>query len=105
MRVVGIRELKARLSAYLRDVARGEVFLVTDRDRVVAELRPPRSSVTEPADELEQAIETLVEAGELTPARRVAADWSWKVQGLGLPQGTADKVLDELRAERGGEDA
>ena len=38
---VDIRTLKDRLSAFVRDVQRGDVILITDRDRVVAELRPP----------------------------------------------------------------
>ena len=42
MRAVGIKALKDRLSEYLRIVASGETVLVTDRDRVVAELIPPR---------------------------------------------------------------
>ena len=42
MRAVGVKELKNRLSEYLRLVAAGETVLVTDRDRVVAELVPPR---------------------------------------------------------------
>jgi antitoxin (DNA-binding transcriptional repressor) of toxin-antitoxin stability system len=41
MKAVGVRDLKAHLSSYLRDVAAGEVVLVTDRGRVVAELRLP----------------------------------------------------------------
>ena len=41
MRAVGIRELKNRLSEYLRRVQEGERVLVTDRGRVIAELRPP----------------------------------------------------------------
>jgi antitoxin (DNA-binding transcriptional repressor) of toxin-antitoxin stability system len=41
VQAVAIKELKNRLSAYLREVARGEVVLVTDRGRVVAELRRP----------------------------------------------------------------
>jgi len=41
MRSVGIRILKNRLSEYIRLVASGETVLVTDRDRVVAELTPP----------------------------------------------------------------
>ena len=39
MRTIGIRELKAELSRVLRDVQRGDTVLVTDRGRVVAELR------------------------------------------------------------------
>jgi antitoxin (DNA-binding transcriptional repressor) of toxin-antitoxin stability system len=41
MRVVGLEVLKNRLSEYIRLVSSGETVLVTDRDRVVAELRPP----------------------------------------------------------------
>lgn len=44
MRAVGIRELKDRLSEYVRIAASGEVVLVTDRDRVVAELVAPGAS-------------------------------------------------------------
>jgi prevent-host-death family protein len=41
METVGIRELKNRLSAYVRKVEAGDVVLVTDRGVVVAELVPP----------------------------------------------------------------
>jgi prevent-host-death family protein len=41
METVGIRELKNKLSAYVRKVEAGDVVLVTDRGRVVAELVPP----------------------------------------------------------------
>jgi antitoxin (DNA-binding transcriptional repressor) of toxin-antitoxin stability system len=41
MRAVGIKALKDKLSEYLRIVTSGETVLVTDRDRVVAELVPP----------------------------------------------------------------
>lgn len=41
MHAVGIRELKAKLSQYIRLVEAGESVLVTDRGTVVAELRPP----------------------------------------------------------------
>jgi antitoxin (DNA-binding transcriptional repressor) of toxin-antitoxin stability system len=42
MRAIGVKLLKNKLSEYLRLVAGGETVLVTDRDRVVAELGPPR---------------------------------------------------------------
>jgi len=44
MRAVGIRVLNSRLSEYMRMAAAGETILVTDRDRVVAEIGPPRES-------------------------------------------------------------
>jgi antitoxin (DNA-binding transcriptional repressor) of toxin-antitoxin stability system/predicted nucleic acid-binding protein len=42
MKAVGVKQLKARLSEYLRLVKTGETVLITDRDEVVAELRPAR---------------------------------------------------------------
>jgi prevent-host-death family protein len=48
MRTVGVRELKNRLSEYLREVRRGESVLVTDRGKVVAELSPPRHGANDP---------------------------------------------------------
>ena len=41
MRTVGVRDLKNRLSEYLRHVRTGEAVLVTDRGEVVAELTVP----------------------------------------------------------------
>jgi prevent-host-death family protein len=38
MENVGIRELKNKLSAYVRKAEAGDIVLVTDRGRVVAEL-------------------------------------------------------------------
>jgi antitoxin (DNA-binding transcriptional repressor) of toxin-antitoxin stability system len=42
MRAVGLKVLKNKLSEYVRLAAGGETVLVTDRDRVVAELVPPQ---------------------------------------------------------------
>lgn len=56
MREVGLRELKNRLSEYVRLVREGETVMVTDRGQVVAELRPP-----EPDSELARKYPKLVE--------------------------------------------
>ena len=44
MRSVGIKALNSRLSEYVRLAASGETVLITDRDRVVAELGPVRET-------------------------------------------------------------
>lgn len=44
MRAVGLKVLKNKLSEYVRLAERGETVLVTDRDRVVAEIVPPEPS-------------------------------------------------------------
>ena len=96
MRAVGIRELKSRLSEYLRMARRGEEILITDRGEVIAELRQPGRSASEvqyPALLL-HARQGKVRLGEpnrpdmygATP--RIAAD------------GAASRLLDEERGER-----
>ena len=55
MRAVGLKVLKNRLSEYVRLAERGETVLVTDRDRVVAEINPPREGRAERIDDVELA--------------------------------------------------
>jgi antitoxin (DNA-binding transcriptional repressor) of toxin-antitoxin stability system len=98
MKTVGVKQLKARLSEYLRLVRSGEIVLVTDRDEVVAELRP--TSRQAPLRGMEDVLQGLAERGEVTRAVREKGAWTWRVRGLGLPAGSADLVLDALRADR-----
>jgi len=66
MRSVGIKVLKNKLSEYIKIAASGETVLVTDRDRVVAELVPPHPSrSTMMADE---RWAELIRQGLVTPA-------------------------------------
>jgi antitoxin (DNA-binding transcriptional repressor) of toxin-antitoxin stability system len=99
MKVVGIRQLKARLSEYVRLAKAGETVLVTERDEIVAELRPARRPAPI-ADRLEKLLGALAAAGEITRAARPKGDWTWHSRGLGLPAGAAQVLLDELRQER-----
>jgi prevent-host-death family protein len=66
MYTVGIRELKSRLSEYLRAVRAGDEVLVTDRGRVIARLGPPSASVLPhlPAAAAELARQGLLRPGE-----------------------------------------
>lgn len=98
MKVVGIKQLKARLSEYVRLAKAGETVLVTERDEVVAELRPARRQppVT---GAFEDVLEALAASGVVTRAAQPKRDWSWHSRGLGLPPGTAQALLDELRRD------
>ena len=94
MRAVGLKVLKNRLSEYVRLAAGGEIVLVTDRDRVVAELVPPgadRSPVL--ADVL---LAEAVRNGWLTPP--VHAPSSPPPRG---PVAPLSAVLRDLAADRG----
>jgi len=99
MKVVGVKALKARLSEYLRAVRLGDTILVTDRDEVIAELRPATGFVR-PQGELDERLDRLAESGEVTRASQSKEGWTWNVIGLGLSEGTSQHLLDELRGER-----
>ena len=99
MKSVGVKQLKARLSEYLRAVRSGETVLVTDRDEVIAELRPARRQ-SAAADSVQEILDSLAERGEITRASLPKGRWTWKVKGLGLPEGTAKSLLDEIRGDR-----
>lgn len=99
MKAVGVKQLKARLSEYLRLVKTGETVLITDRDEVVAELRPARRQAADNPS-LEEQLQALADAGEITRPSRPKGDWTWSVKGLGLPAGTAARLLDEIRSDR-----
>lgn len=72
MRAVGLKMLKNKLSEYVRLAASGETVLVTDRDRVVAELVPPRAGRSPMlADTL---LAEAVRRGWLTPPAVSTAD-------------------------------
>ena len=65
MRAVGLKVLKNKLSEYVRLAAGGETVLITDRDRVVAELVPPATGRAPTVDDA--ALADLVRRGYLTP--------------------------------------
>ena len=97
MKAVAVKELKNRLSAYLREVARGEVVLVTDRGRVVAELRRPTTEVT--FGVLEQALERLYAEGILVPGLPQEAQ-AYRRTRVRLAGVSSQSLLDADRTER-----
>ena len=99
MKAVGVKQLKARLSEYIRLVKTGETVLITDRDEVVAELRPARRQRAAGLS-VEEQLQALADAGEITRPSLPKGDWTWKVKGLGLSPGTAGRLLDEIRGDR-----
>ena len=93
MRKVGIKVLKNRLSEYVRAAKAGETVLVTDRDRVVAELVPARRRRDLPIDDV---LEQGRREGWYTPAE---VHWTEPVpKGVGgVP---FEKLMADLAADR-----
>ena len=97
MRTVGVRELKAHLSRVLRDVQNGETVLVTDRGRVIAELRQPGLTAA-PLSPIDQKLADLAAKGVMKLAER--CKWKYEASPVRLPAGTAAELLAEDRDER-----
>jgi antitoxin (DNA-binding transcriptional repressor) of toxin-antitoxin stability system len=66
MRAVGIKTLKNRLSEYVRLEAAGETVLISDRDRVVAQLGPPEAGRS--TGVVDALLADAVRQGLITPA-------------------------------------
>jgi len=95
-RTVGLRELKNRLSVYVRLVRDGESVLVTDRQQVVAELVPPGSRGDR---DVHAGLKALERRGLLTPGATNSPDLYEKRPRSRKP-GRAKRLLDAVRGDR-----
>ena len=97
MKSVGVRELKNRLSLYLRDVRSGESVLVTDRGEVVAELVPPGRESGEQG--LPPRLAELARKGQVTLGAPKEPGLYPKLPPL-LARRRVTELLDEERGNR-----
>lgn len=92
MRVVGLKILKNKLSEYGRLAAASETVLMTDRDRIIAELVPPRAERSPLVADARLA--EAVREGWLTPLAFVSGEPPPR-----LPVAPTRELLDELRRD------
>ncbi len=97
MKSVGLRELKNRLSEYVREVRSGEGVLVTDRGEVVAELIPPGQGSDERG--VPSGLVALARRGQLTLGASNNAEAYPRLPRL-LKRRQATELLDEERGAR-----
>ena len=90
MVTVGLKILKNKLSEYVRRAAAGETIVITDRNRVVAEIVPPRR-------EPEPVLERGVREGWIRPAKR---DANWPPPRKPIPGLTLEQLMAELDRDR-----
>lgn len=88
MQAVGVRELKASLSAFLRRVGDGESLIVTDRGRPVARLSPP---------DIPEGILRLMREGKLIWSGRKPDFDQFPLAKLRGPGPTLSEILIEDR--------
>lgn len=96
MRTVGIRELKNRLSEYIRLVRDGERVLVTHRGEMVAEIRPPG---TPAEDDPYPLLSAAARQGKVRIGAPNEPDLYPKFEKV-TPDGLAQELLDWSRGER-----
>lgn len=90
---VGIRELKAHLSHYVRVAIGGERVVVTDRGRAVAHLTAVPAEVH---PSLPESLATLIEQGRVTAPSCVG---QWAAVPRASAMRSAASILDEDRGE------
>lgn len=99
MKVVGIKELKNKLSEYVKLAKAGEVVLVTDRGDVVAELRAPTPWKDPMMDNPKWA--ALVQEGVIKPSKIPPGIPLELERGYPLvPFEQLMRELDEMREDR-----
>jgi antitoxin (DNA-binding transcriptional repressor) of toxin-antitoxin stability system len=94
MRAIGLKVLKNKLSEYVRLAAGGETVLVTDRDRVVAELVPPQAGRAERL--MDAQLAEAVRRGWVTPPAMPSPE-----PPASAPVAPLRQLLDELARDRG----
>jgi len=99
MKVVGIKELKNKLSEYVRLAKAGEIVLISDRGDVVAELRAPTPWKDPMMDNPWFAEQ--VRLGNITP-RRIppGTELNLEHDGPRIPFEQMLRELDESREDR-----
>jgi len=97
MKSVGLRELKNRLSEYVREVRSGESVLVTDRGEVVAELLPAEQGPDETG--VTSGLMALARRGQLTLGASNDAKLYPKLSPM-LKRHRVAVLLDEERGTR-----
>ena len=98
VKTVGVRDLKNRLSEYLRYVRAGESVLVTDRGEVVAELVAPGRVPT--AGDVPAAVLTLAHRGLATIGAPGDASLYRNLPRKRPRKVTAAQLLDDARGSR-----
>ncbi|MCU0724433.1 MAG: hypothetical protein MUE73_01385 [Planctomycetes bacterium] len=98
MKAVGIKNLKAKLSEYIRLAKAGETVLVTERDEVVAEIRPARRQPVSPGS-FEDRLALLAEDGRVTLASEEIRGFRGLAGLSVITDVPVDELLDEIRRD------
>jgi antitoxin (DNA-binding transcriptional repressor) of toxin-antitoxin stability system len=98
MITVGVRDLKNQLSHYLQYVKDGEKVIITEHNKIIAEIALPAQEKEDSISRFERELEKLSQEGELILAKR-------NTSCVTLPETNEtidwEKIYHETRADRG----
>jgi antitoxin (DNA-binding transcriptional repressor) of toxin-antitoxin stability system len=97
MRTAGVREVKDRLSEFLRLVKNGEQVLITDRGEVVAMLGPPGSAFEKAEFPM---LERMILEGRATRAAPKRPGLYRPTGAPGISREDFERLLEEERSDR-----
>ena len=95
LKTVGIKKLKDSLSAYIREVKKGVILLVTDHGNIVAEMRTPVSEYGQ--IKIDALTQEWIDSNKLHLPLEKRKNLSKSL--VSLPEGTAGRILDLERGK------
>jgi prevent-host-death family protein len=97
MLLVGVRDLKNQLSQYLQYVKNGEKVIITEHNKIIAEISVPVEEKEDTIPVVEKELERLSNEGEIILAKR-------NKSYVNLPKTEEnidwEKIYNETRADR-----
>jgi prevent-host-death family protein len=97
MLMVGVRDLKNQLSQYLQYVKNGEKVIITEHNKIIAEISVPVQDKKDNVSLIEKELEKLSKEGEIILAKR-------NKSYVKLPETKEkidwEKIYNETRADR-----
>jgi prevent-host-death family protein len=97
MLMVGVRDLKNQLSQYLQHVKNGEKVIVTEHNKIIAEISVPDEKKEDNMLFIEQELEKLSQEGEIILAKR---NKSYTILPETRENIDWEKIYHETRADR-----
>lgn len=99
MQMLGVADLKAKLSQHLERVKAGEEIVVTERGQPIARIVPLAGSQSRDA----RILDLARRGAALLPERKLSSALARKILEMPrprLPEGTIERVIDQEREER-----
>jgi antitoxin (DNA-binding transcriptional repressor) of toxin-antitoxin stability system len=100
MRSVGIRELKNNLSRYLYFVKEGETIIITEHNKVIAEIKQPKENMDEKNRGIHKYLEEQEKLGKMSLAKRNKSSIREIVRKNKIKINDWQEIYNSIRSDR-----